>query len=1027
MKKIILFLTALNVLMFSGCKSDDAELVRPGGNNTVTNGFNLSFDVINSLAQTRGNVPSFPGDDYVNTMHVFFFEYYKNGTGKFVDAIYMEGDFENPLGTLGAIEIEFPDGSNLDNNTDYSILVCANFIPRFTGMTNEELLGYFTGLTENEAVWKLKLVIEGADKNSSEYELDNSNKIAINYLPMSGRTVKQGGEEVTHVDLTRCVARFDVINEDEVYTLVSASIWNAYPYACPWESVFMDFSEDRIERFYGVNGLADNNSTEGELYVFENYEITPNEIDKNTTCLILGMAKGGNTFYYRVNVNARSIGQYIKRNNVYTTTVRKVLGEGARTEFEAYDDSRFLLDVDVNGWNVIDHGNIQYDGENIFAIPTKTINFGYDGGTVEYEIYTYGKYELEISDETVLPTGVTVTLINNIITVTAGLNYENTTGNIVLKFGTIENNIIVNQNGSAKDVIDLSVTALDPFLPVGDTEKGPVIVSSSGAWTAKLYDSDNCFSFEGGRVQSETNGVNGTGFSIYPIKDNDTPVQHHAFVVVSLTSAPNINRTLVLTQSAGGGILLSPTSEIPLYFTVSGYTIPSSFGNAYWYDVITYDGEGAVPWKAYEVYGEGNFLIHQDTDADQLWIKAKDTNIESTPLETLIRVEIDDPGNPYHGTYVDVKVIQEAHTLFVTPATHDDIPATGGSTVPIQISSTSNWTATITSTGNDATFGNGETTISGAYNGMFTVNFPHQRVPDLKSIAEITVKLDDTNIEKKIIVAQEPLLGRSLNFRSISTTYLSVAAYTNSGCVNHVYQMASNMRNLSIVGPIGSVFMPYGYSFSVSSLPDDNTDIFQVNCTNPGSSDGPRIRNWLAASDKRILFLCPETSFSATMSSLGLSGTGGYVGGDDNDIAITDIRNRLHPNVNTKLMQFLLKDGPFTKNGEIPADGLGTMAHDGVNVYITSWPDTFIPIMMDPRENYKDRCIFGIDPTNRIIFCGDAEIFGNREGGSAEIGYNYVHGPSAVNNMKFLNNVIAWMTYAAQHGDIFLDQFKVTP
>jgi len=90
-----------------------------------------------------------------------------------------------------------------------------------------------------------------------------------------------------------------------------------------------------------------------------------------------------------------------------------------------------------------------------------------------------------------------------------------------------------------------------------------------------------------------------------------------------------------------------------------------------------------------------------------------------------------------------------------------------------------------------------------------------------------------------------------------------------------------------------------------------------------------------------------------------------------------------------------------------------------------------IPLMLD--ENDKTRMILGVDPTLRIIYCGEMDIFGTMgvntisytENGVTYTGVqNYYGGPHSEANQKFLNNLMAWMFEVAIQGDEFVNKFK---
>lgn len=1022
MKRIGLFLAAFVGLLLGGCRSHEDF----GGGPAIGNGFSLSYNVLTPASQTKSGVTAFPEETRVNSMHVLFFEYFSNGSGKFIESIYLKNDDGSPIGNLGSVLLEFPMNSSLDNHTDYSMLICAN-IDRYIGMTPEEISEFLRGRTENEAQILLALKVQGVADGDTQYEANNENAMPWNDLPMSGRVKKPADENIIQADLTRSVIRFDLENQDTDYILVSASIWNAFPNACLWENVYMDFSVPRIKRYYGVRGIEENVS-EGKLYAFENYETTPNETDRNTTCLILGFQQGAETYYYRVNVNARSIGQYLKRNNVYRTTVKRVLEPGAASEMDAYKSNELLLEVDINGWLVDDNGNIQYDGKNMLVKPTSQINFSFEGGTQEYNIFTVGdEYELKMLDSN-LPAGITANLDKSKLTVSALPSEVDKSGKLEFTFGPeMRIEILVEQNKLSIDRIDLDVLHLDPFPAEGTKVSDAISVKSSGEWTAKLYDPERHFSFnESGALISEIDGNDGTSFVVRSVWNNTAPPLYYAFVIVTLDSNPKVNRTIVLVQDGSGGIGIYPMPIGPIYFSPSGMTLDLDRKTQYVFQIVPPEGELPDSWMAYIKDNPENFEVEMDYDYNVLVIKSLGPNTGADPMESVVRVKLRDQENPFF----DIHVIQQEHTLTLSSPPTGIVSAEGGTTTPVTVYTKTlgglSWTATVTSTGGDrVTFNGGsEKQITGYNEDSFTLTFPRWNSPGIEPEATVTVThAVSDQIIRTFTVKQAKMNPSALTLASVNT-FCGLSLESGSDRVNHVGQITANLRDLAIVGPLGMIPMsPSGYLFKTvttgTPVPDETVDIFQLNCASPSASEITSINNWLAAKNTRILIVSPETAASG-------SGTLLMGKGFTTDLANNTAREQTRvvrgDHTTSSIHRFLLKDGPAANGEIIDASQIAFKTYDGVNAALTAWPATFIPIVMDPRNDQK--CLFGIDPTQRIIFLGDCEIFGNNEQPSATTGFNYVNPPYAANNMKFLNNFIAWMTYAAQYGDAFLDQFK---
>ncbi|MCC8143724.1 MAG: hypothetical protein LIO97_07390, partial [Tannerellaceae bacterium] len=121
-----------------------------------------------------------------------------------------------------------------------------------------------------------------------------------------------------------------------------------------------------------------------------------------------------------------------------------------------------------------------------------------------------------------------------------------------------------------------------------------------------------------------------------------------------------------------------------------------------------------------------------------------------------------------------------------------------------------------------------------------------------------------------------------------------------------------------------------------------------------------------------------------------------------------------------KLIAYLLKDGPFTKEDGVilnPAN-LKFKSRADVNRALSAWLDTFIPIIMaagtskNPDANIQC-CVFGIDPTNRIIWLSDSGIFGSKNINNS-LQPNNQNFPASFESeeQRFLNKVNKWITHS---------------
>ncbi|MCD7933334.1 MAG: hypothetical protein LUH15_19360 [Tannerellaceae bacterium] len=918
----------------------------------------------------------------------------------------------------------------MNHHSDYTMLVLANPEAAYSGFDLDQFKQQIEGMSEREVIQFYDYSVSSADfkEDTPEFDYqDNSHAIEQSYLPMSAREVKSKDASEVNVKLIRSVCRFDVTCLDNLkndYKLVSASVWNAMRTTAIWDRSFNEFT-DYSQRFYGVH--ADEGQITGGLYAFENYVKSPEQDDNITTCLILGLENlsSGHIEYFRVNINAANMGQQLKRNNVYVTTVKNVIGTGASDELEAYEGSEFLLDIDINGWNLDDQGNIQYDGDNILAIPTKNVTLLPDGETRDYAIFTLGTGTLEIYEKSLDP-GLTAELDGKTLIITATPSAEDRTGYVILRFGNLKATMNIQQTGARTDRLVLSVATLPSFSSVAhESNSGYITVSSSGPWTAKIYNG-NYFSFDTGSVAiTDETGDDGDGFTVYAIDTNTDPTPRYAFVLVALDSNIEMSRVLVLAQNGIGGLGVSP--EGPLHFTAMGTTAGDNTQDFYEITVDASDGDGGggsstqLEWEARLIAGLENFTI-TNSASNKFTIQATE-NVTANDFYSVVRVSL--KATPT--VYKDITITQSCYTLEINPTTVNAIATAGGSTSPVTVttSSVSGWSANVVSTINQAYFNDTEglTSYSDVNGKTFTITYPKLSVPNATPTSTVTIVAlgkdgNPTAVQKTLQVQQTSLPSKNVVWQCYNGQYGTIG-WGSSNINTWANVLRAQVLNTSLFGPNGAVYMPSGFTISSNSTtPSANTDIYQTNFTLPGTSNARTINSWWLGSNNRVLIVNQDGSMSSAINNLGL-GTYGYNG---NTCALPASQERVFNSdpaiLNNKLIKYLLEEGPFTK-GETPLtpNDIHFVGRDGVNNCVDRYPSEFVPILLDPRNN--SRCIFGIDPVRRLIICGDVDLYSS--GGSASANYN---GPYSVAHYKFLNNVIAWAANVAIYGDDFLDQFK---
>ncbi len=1006
MKKILFILSAIMATMFTGCQTDEWGNSTGGSGNGDINGFTINYTIDGALSSvTKATVPAIDGEEKINTMYMLFFEYTSGGIGKFLEAHDVkELTGTDDLGISGSLNIKFPSGSQLKKSEPYSILLCANIDSYlFSSISGKDDLNIMCeGLTENEVTVLIQLVLKNGSGNYESIFRDN--------LPMSAKASKSVDEDILEINLVRAVSRFDVTNFDKNYKLVSTSIWNAYPVGNTWDNSFNKFEYERTKRFYGVEA-TERNAILGNLYAYENYVTAPEVDDEVTTCLIIGLEDEDNDiYYYRVNINPTDIGQQLKRNNVYKTSINQVWGKGEKTEEEAYQSKELLLDIDINGWVLDNSGNILFDGENILAIPVKYVNLKAEGETVEYNIFTYGTGTLQISNAD-LPVHISANLKGSELTITAEASSYTHTGYIELQFGSLKATINITQNSRNTDFITLSVASLPFFSAAANAMSDAIKVNSSGDWKAQIYNGEY-FSFRSDELKQDWTGQTTESFNIFTRSSNTDAAARYSFVLVSLIDNPEVSKVLVLAQRGVGGLTIEPAGD---YYGFNAFGKPTSVsGDYYQFKVSAYEGgDGSVPmkWKAEITDGAAYFEI-KDLESDKFNVYSTFNNT-SAAVGGQLKVYLEDTPS----VYKIIELYLAPHTVILNPNTiTTKIKPAGGSTSVIEVNSSTTWSATISSSNTDAYFDDipGKTTITGAATGEgFVITFPKLSTPNVTPSATVTVTVDGTTIQRTITAEQEALPSKNPVWQSLTNSYGSIGPSYN-GYADKLYSL---VRNTSYFGSNGTVYMPNGFQFlSSSRTVSSSADVYQTSYDYPTSSQGTAIYNWWKSSNNKVLCIFNDGYMSNSFSNIGLSDYRAT------SVAMSaSLRRTFNPDqniLNNKLIKYLLEDGPFTAGGTpLTPDDIYIVGRDAANNFVSSYPSTFVPILVHPTN--PGLVILGIDPVNRLVVCGDVDIFSSGAGTSV----NWV-GTRGENNQKFMNNFIAWIANAVMYGEDFTNQFK---
>ncbi|WP_291527791.1 hypothetical protein [Bacteroides sp. UBA939] len=586
MKRWSYILTGILVMLFGSCIEDIGE-----GEDIFRGSLHVDLDVkgLTATTATRAVIPAEEGEDEIGSLYLLFFDSDATQNGRFIDYV--------KVNDVTGMSVDFSlAGTELTANAPYNILAVANIFDNVYVSDNsntvqiDSWLRRWTGKRQRQVMLEATALVEGTT--------DEINAISPNRLLMSASISKLEGESNISLVLTRNVARLDVYNtQKDSYDLVSASIWNAYPTASIWDGVVADYSKEiaRLGRFYGVDNRANSISDNGEamlddivggLYVFPNQVTNPEQNDKLTTCLIVGLMDhiDGTTSYYRVNIHPDDSPQMLVRNTVYRLTITGVISKGYDTEEMAYNGRGDNLLYQVNLWNMDDNGLIVQDENSILSLPTKTINIGRTGGEFDYSVFINSKLPnpmpLSISSQIYEPddSGIVTSINGNIIHVKAtpiAPDQVERRGIVMLSYAGLHAAINIVQSSDAEAYLKVTLPdgGIPTFPAVANISSGLITVNASGTWSAEVY--MDGFSFAEGKLVSKIHStdvayVNDNKFRIYTNTTNSGEGIRQGFAVVTLDSDPeNYSSVVQVAQKPASVIKMSPEQAV-VNFNIDG-------------------------------------------------------------------------------------------------------------------------------------------------------------------------------------------------------------------------------------------------------------------------------------------------------------------------------------------------------------------------------------------------------------------------------------------------------------------------
>lgn len=1028
MKIARFLLMSMVAFFFYSCAVEEHENQPVTGQKGPRFLLNYQINAPSASGNTRASLPAEDGESVMNTLHILFFEHSSGGTGKYVNFYQVPAE-DIPATMSGTINLDIQGKDGLSNSSSYILLLIANGDAYIPGRNMTDWLETLDdSYTENDVINTTMSSFTVAPDGDPVVEAWDESQVLIrqNDLLMTTRSEKLSDQEIVDVRLVRALSRFDVEVTADGCTLETVSVWNAFPTTSIWQSNFNDYGNDvrRIKRFYGKEAAG--NVLKGGIYSFENYVASPEQNDQVTTCLILGIKANGVRTYYRANIHPASKIQALKRNNAYKVVVQRVREAGGSTELDAYGDPKFLLDLTINDWMVDENGSIQYDGENILALPTTNMVFLPEGGTRVDNIFTLGAGHILYLSKTELPYGITAKLEGNTLTVNAAPSNQDRSGYVELRFGNLVGIINISQSGLIEQYLNLSAYEVPEFgyAQWNNSMVDPIQVTSSGPWTATVYNGPY-FTFQSGDASVvKKQGVSGNSFTLVTSSANPDPGARYSFVHVVLDEFPDISRVLILTQSGTGGLELTPSASSVTFNAFGNYV-----GNEPTFAVNVNTG---AEWEIVKMGANPDQFTATNmsgTGPGAFTITAIQNALDTEQSATF-RVRLKD----LPGVFKEITITQSKHSLSLNPTAVANIPAAGGNSGLITVTSTASWKATMVVENGEAYFGStsGTTVITGDPGDTFVVTFDATTAPGVSPKVTVTVEIEGTEISKTLVINQTAFPARTLYVQSYNTAagWWGDNTWGNNTNTKYFTHFRDILKNPSYFGPTGTIYTGTqsvqngGWDYN----PQPTVCIANLNGIG-GSTNRTLWKNWLTSDDRNFAVVTTEMTRGTTTdflqmfdSSYDTDGNGIYPSYPGYRRYLSEARNWCTSNSNRgeALWNYLTKTGPFRKTDDTDVDiaNVSYINGDGHNTVIDSWASTTIPLIMT-----NGRIDVAVDPTHNMLIIGDFELFGSMGGYNSGAG----HQPySSINedSQIFLKNLVAYVVNVAMYGDTFNNQFK---
>lgn len=576
------------------------------------------------------------------------------------------------------------------------------------------------------------------------------------------------------------------------------------------------------------------------------------------------------------------------------------------------------------------------------------------------------------------------------------------------------------------------------------TMTGEFSVVASGPWTASLFLDGFSFSgIEADKIQLTSAEATEGKFRIYTTSPNPTYGPRQGVVVVSLDEDPeHYAVSIVLSQKAPGGISILPESEIE--FEGSGEAVISDLVEIF--PSYEDDGIGSMPRYTISDWGYGLFdydtkepysgnrftvslqnrtgatnIIPGTNGLNTLQVAVNGANNTTVRERVILRVWLVEDKSKY----AEIVLIQRPKSFTLSPATVSIIPAVGGTTSLITVEGDSGmkWNAVsaMVSTpysgrrlvNHEASFfdQNGNALDLSQPQDMSTqfrvvmpkIYWPNREISNITLVVLVELLNPDgtgTGVKANIGVMQQPLYSKGFNAWDVRPD-----GWGSLMGGNHFDAYKSAINSWS----------GYRVSRNYVESGSEATTYVHLNTRNLKTYNWSDINTFIARKDGVTLILGDDSDAQSVLNSssspLYLTGYRTEYGGDGSGYGVAVVNSDVFW---TRIYQLLMRYGKYVKTPELSTKTKYGAGHihfkiDNVRSEATSIPRTAVPVVKNLRSG---RTIMGIDPTTKLIYLGECQLFESPENSDiATYGHGYA----------FMCNFLHYIENAAKYGSHFTD------